>query len=158
MDSDRKLITRRAILTGRLSLLSAGAGLLAMNAQAQSSGSMSTPSRNFDIVVSFAGISANTQLYLRLTFDRSVTLLGNMLGSVGSVGTNATGTTTVTVAKNGSTVGSISVSTIGVFTFTTTSGNPVSFVSGDVLTLTGQATADVTMSDFSTTLKGQRQS
>ena len=85
---------------------------------------------------------------------RAVTFPGNLLGSVGRTDINPTATAAFDVKKNGTSTGTISISTAGVFTFTTTSGNPVSLAIGDYLSIISPAPQDTTMADFSMTLLG----
>jgi len=94
-----------------------------------------------------------SQILLDWLFTESVTFADEWLGSRGSVGTNPTATFTMTVQKNGSSVGTVSVSTGGVVTFVTT-GTTVSFAAGDLLTLVAPATPDVTIARLRVTMKG----
>jgi hypothetical protein len=71
----------------------------------------------------------------------------------GSVGTNPTATATYTVYKNGVSVGTIAISTAGVFTFTTAG---FSMNVGDRLTVVAPGSQDVTLSDVGFTLVGTR--
>jgi len=73
--------------------------------------------------------------------------------SKGSVGTNPTATATYTVYKNGSSVGTIAISTSGVFTFTT-SGFTLN--AGDRLTIVAPGSQDTTLADVGITLVGTR--
>ncbi len=76
--------------------------------------------------------------FLLYTFAESVTFPDNFAGSVGDIETNPAATFVIDVQKNGVSVGSISISTTGVFTFATT-GTTVQFVVGDKLKLIGPA-------------------
>jgi hypothetical protein len=110
----------------------------------------------YDVVVSFVGKPGAAALVFLLTFTRAVAFTGNFSGSAGTVGTNPTATATYTVAKNGSSIGTIVVSTGGVVTFTTTSGAAQSFASGDRMTVTAPSSQDATLSDAAFTLAGTR--
>lgn len=72
------------------------------------------------------------------------------------VGTNPTATFDLDIAQNGTSIGTISVSTGGVVTATTTSGAAKSISAGDRLTATAQATADATAADMAFTIVGVR--
>jgi len=96
-----------------------------------------------------------SQVLLDWLFAEAVTFADEFAGSLASVGVNPTATFVITVQKNGSTVGTISVSTSGVATFTTT-GTTVVFASGDVLTLVAPGTPDATVARLRVTLKGVR--
>jgi hypothetical protein len=74
----------------------------------------------------------------------------------GSVGVNPTATATYTVQKNGVTAGTIVISTLGVFTFATTSGLPFTLNIGDRFTAIAPGTQDATLSDVGFTLLGTR--
>jgi hypothetical protein len=76
--------------------------------------------------------------------------------SKGSVGANPTATATYIVSKNGTQVGTVAISTTGVFTFSTTGGTVVTLNPGDRLTVTAPATQDSTLSDVSITLAATR--
>jgi hypothetical protein len=118
-----------------------------------STAALSTP---YDIAIPISGkMDAASTTYLVITFTRAVTLPGNCVGSKGTVLTNPAATTTYTLSKNGSSFGTVVVSTAGAFTFTTTSGAAVSFAVGDYLTITAPA-PDTNLSDFEVTLAALR--
>lgn len=89
------------------------------------------------------------------TFAEAVDYADDFAGSVGDIGTNPTSSFELTVLKNGSSIGTITVSTGGVFTFVTTGGT-VSFAVGDQIKITGPGTPDATAANCSITLKGTR--
>lgn len=97
----------------------------------------------------------SNQILLDWLFPEAVTFADEFVGSVASVGVNPTATFAINVQKNGSSVGSISISTAGVATFTTT-GTTVSFAAGDVLTLVAPASVDATIARLRITMKGNR--
>lgn len=72
------------------------------------------------------------------------------------VGANPTATFALTVAQNGATIGTISVSTGGVVTATTTSGTAKAIAQGDLITITGPGTADTTAANMAFTIIGER--
>ncbi len=94
-------------------------------------------SNPYDVVVSLTGKPGAGATVLLLTFPRTVWFAGNFSGSAGTVGTNPTSTATYTVNKNGSSAGTIVVSTGGTVTFTTSGGTSLSFSSGDRMTILG---------------------
>lgn len=94
-------------------------------------------------------------VFFKIVFAEDVDFADNFAGSTGDAGSNPTATAEFDVLKNGVSIGDISVSTGGVFTFTTDAG-AVSFTSGDVLTIVGPATADATLADVSITLLGSK--
>lgn len=83
------------------------------------------------------------------------TFPANLVGSVGaklSTGVNPAATFNLDVRKNGTTAGTISISTTGVVTFTTVGGTSFSLVGGtDYLSVVGPGTVD-TLVDFTFTL------
>lgn len=80
------------------------------------------------------------------------TFPANFSGSAGSVQTNPAATYDITVKKNGVAAGTVSVSTAGVFTFTTSGGASVSCVFGD--TISFHAPDSGTAADILVTLLG----
>lgn len=113
-------------------------------------------SNPYDVLCAVVGKPGAGATVLIVTFDRSVTFAGNFSGSAGTVGTNPASSATFAVNKNGSSIGSVAISTSGVFTFTTTSGASQSFSSGDRLTVTAPGTQDSTLADIAITFGGTR--
>ncbi len=110
----------------------------------------------YDIAAGLPGLPGAGALVLIFTAVRAVALPANFSGSTGSVGANPTATAAYDVLKNGASIGTISISTGGAFTFTTTSGTAKSLASGDRLTVTAPGSQDVTLADVSFTLAGTR--
>jgi hypothetical protein len=90
----------------------------------------------------------------RVMIPRSMTLPANFAGSVGYVGTNPTATFDVDVKDDGSSIGTISISDSGVFTFTTTSGTAKTVAAGSRIEFVAPGTPDATIEDVSVTLVG----
>lgn len=108
----------------------------------------------YDVTSFLAGNPVASGLVLGLTFARAVNFLSNFSGSVGTVGTNPTASAVYTVKKNGSSVGTVAISTAGAFTFSTSGA--VSFASGDRMTITAPTVQDATLGDVAMTLAGTR--
>lgn len=109
----------------------------------------------YDLATFYPGVPGNSQLLARIKLARAVTFPINLTGSLADARVAATASTTVTLKKNGSSIGTLvwaASGTSGAFTFAAA----VSFAAGDVLTLEGPATADVTLADISITLIGTR--
>lgn len=106
----------------------------------------------YNMVFFFPDRMSNGQTLARVIVPRAFTVPQNCSGSLAGPGTNATGTTVVTVKRNGSTFASISIATSGTATWTCSSATTLAV--GDVLTVVGPATADATMADLSITLAG----
>lgn len=156
MDSNGKLTRRFSLRRLASSLTAIGAGIAGGRLMGQGSGSFSSVSKPYDCITSFVGTLPASQVILLVTFDRPVIFQGNFATSVGSCGVNPTATATFAVAKNGSGIGTVVVSTGGVVSFTSTSGAAQSFGIGDVMQVTGPASPDVTMANVAFTFSGRR--
>jgi hypothetical protein len=110
----------------------------------------------YDVVCSLTGLPAAAQTVLILTFNRAVSFAGNFGGSHGTAGVNPTATATYTVKQNGSSIGTVVVSTGGVVTFTTTSGAAQTFAAGDRMQVIAPSSADATLADVAITFAGAR--
>lgn len=108
-----------------------------------------------DFHVFLRGVMVNSQLCLRQKATRAFTLPQNLTFSLASATANATASTTITLKKNGSSIGTI-VFALGASTGTFTFSAAVSFAVGDVFTIEGPATADATLADVTLDLFGTR--
>jgi hypothetical protein len=97
----------------------------------------------------------SSQILLDWVFVEDVTFADDFAGSRATVGTTPTSTFIATIQKNGSNVGTVSISTGGMATFATTAG-ALSCVAGDLLTVVAPASADATIARLRITLKGTR--
>jgi hypothetical protein len=116
-----------------------------------------TRTQPYDLATFYPGVPGNSQLLVRVVTARPVTFPTSLTGSYAKARVAATGSTTLTVKNNGSSIGTIVFSaagTTGAFTFAA----PVTTAAGDVLTIEGPATADATLADISITLVGTRAS
>lgn len=108
------------------------------------------------------GVLSNTQLLGVHRFSRAVVFPGNFSGSTAGAMAVATGSTVIAVARalaatptTFAAVGTITIAAGTITpTFATTGGATVSCAAGDVLSLTGPATADATLANFYCTLVG----
>lgn len=82
------------------------------------------------------------------------TIPANMSGSQVKVGTNPAATFAMDVQQNGTSIGTISISTGGTPTLTTTSGTSKSIAAGDVLEFVAPSTADTTIANVAVNIKG----
>lgn len=103
----------------------------------------------------FAATPTSSEVLALYTFVETVVYPDDFLGAAADIETNPTSSLVLTIQKNGSSVGTITVSTGGVFTFATT-GTTVTFAVGDQIKIVGPATADATAANCSITLKGTR--
>ena len=107
--------------------------------------------RTAPLGVFYPGKPTANEVLLRYTFTIGATLPQNATGSDGDAGTAATGSTTFTLKKNGSSVGTFNFAASAT-TPTFTVASPVSFAAGDILTIEGPGTADATLADFNVQL------
>lgn len=127
-----------------------------------------TISTQDDIVVGTAATASENQYLIALTYcgtpgaqgymgghtvSTSMTLPANFSGAAGSVQTNPASDYAIDVKKNGSSVGTVTISSAGVFTFVTSGGATVPCAFGDDLTFHAPATVGAA-ADFTITLVG----
>jgi hypothetical protein len=107
----------------------------------------------YDIALFAAGVMAASEVILRFTATRAFSIAAAASGSKASAGTAATASTILNLKKNGSSFGTLefaAAATVGVFT----QGTLVNFAAGDVIQISGPATADATLANISISLKG----
>ena len=109
----------------------------------------------YDLLMYFPGVPTNNQVMGRIIIPRAITLPASLTGSYASSIVAATGATTLTIAKNGSSIGTVNFGA-GSASATFTFASAVSFVAGNILTLTNQSTADATLAGVSVTLAATR--
>jgi hypothetical protein len=108
-----------------------------------------------DFHIFLPGLTSASQLAYRLVVTRPFTLPINLGGSnITSVGA-ATGSSTWTLKKNGSSIGTAVWSAAGT-TAAKTFAAAVSFAAGDIFTIVGPVSPDATLSDISFDLFGTR--
>lgn len=88
------------------------------------------------------------------SFPVSVTFPGNFTGSTGYIQIDPTATVTAIISDTGGPVGTMVVSNTGVYSFTTTSGSPITFGASDAMIVTAPASADATAANFGWTMLG----
>jgi len=103
-----------------------------------------------------AGKPSAGQLVMIYTAEALQTYPANFAGSVGSCGTMPVSTATYSIYKNATLVGNVSISTAGVFSFSTIGGLSVTLNVGDRLTLVAPGTQDAQLADVSITFVGTR--
>jgi hypothetical protein len=107
-----------------------------------------------DLAAFHPGVPTASAVLLRHVAVRAWSLPTNAVGSALSAGTAATGSTTITLAKNGVGIGTAVVSAAGTtaaFTVTSTS-----FAALDVFTATAPASADATLANVAISFLGTR--
>lgn len=101
----------------------------------------------------FTSTPTASEILVLYTAVEAITIADDFAGSQGDVGTNPTTSFVLDVQKNGTSIGSVTISTAGAFTFATT-GGAVSLAAGDQLKVVAPAVADATAADVSITFKG----
>ncbi len=109
---------------------------------------------SFDLMTYFAGKPANAAVLYRVKFASAMRLPASLTGSQFLVNTLPTAATTLTLKKNGGSVGTVAFSAAGAVTITFAS--QTDFAAGDTFSVENQATADATAADFSLTFLGTR--
>jgi hypothetical protein len=108
-----------------------------------------------DLLMFFPGAPSGAGVLARLVMTRAVIFPASLTGSYASSTVAATAAATITIARNGTSIGTINfaaAATAGTFTF----ASAVTTAAGDVITLTNQATADATLANISVSLTGTR--
>lgn len=122
---------------------------------------LSVGSQPYVLVFSLPGKPAASTTYPWFAAERSVTFAANFAGSSCANLTNATASTTMTVKKNGSSIGTVVFGTGGTCTYTTASGASQSISptgnggNPDILTFVSPS-QDATLSDIMVSLVGTR--
>lgn len=100
-----------------------------------------------------AGPPTTAQFLDGTAFSIAMTIPGNFAGAVGAIDVLPTSTFVILVKKNGANVGTISISTAGVFTFATTAGAAISMAVGDKLEFFAPVSVDATAAIFMWTIQ-----
>lgn len=105
------------------------------------------PTGNGTMMMFFGGLPAASEKLFIGIVATGFTLAASLTGSEFAIGTNPTSTLTITLKKNGSSIGTVAFSTGGVPTVTFAS--PVSFVAGDLFEVDAPGSQDATGADIS---------
>jgi hypothetical protein len=105
-----------------------------------------------DVDIFTPGIPTNSQLMHKRIAARTMTFPANFAGSYGHLSANPTAVTALDVRIAGASVGTISISTGGVFTFTTSGGTAKTATAGQRIEIVNQASADATAANIAATL------
>ena len=119
--------------------------------------SWATLKQAYDIPLSFADTpDTDSQLIGKFSIVRDVYFSANFSGSYGHIGTNPSITYDIDIQDDGVSIGTISISTGGVFTFTTTSGTAKTVAAGSRLEFYAPSGSPVdwTAADIAATLYG----
>jgi hypothetical protein len=108
-----------------------------------------------DVGVSWDGVGVNSQHLIYLKMNRAITFPASATNSHASAAVAATGSTTFTYKKAGSSFATVVFSASGT-TGAFTQASDAVFASGDLLELVGPATADATLATFGFNLAGYK--
>lgn len=110
----------------------------------------------YDIPLSFAGVPGAGALIGKLVTVRGIVFAANFAGSAGHVGVNPDATFEIDVQDDGVSIGTISISTSGVFSFATDGGTEKFVASGSRIEFvaSSDSPAEESVSDIAATLKG----
>lgn len=111
------------------------------------------PTIPYDIGLYFPGTPTTSQVLAETFVGVDVDFADDFAGSFCRIGTNPTSTFVIDVAVNGVDIGDISISTVGVATFTTDSG-ALAMTAGQRITFTAPASVDATAAGITILLKG----
>lgn len=109
----------------------------------------------YDIGLFIPGLPDDGAEVFKFVAVRAIDFVDNFVGSVGHVGTNPAATASFDVKKNGSSIGSVSISTGGVFTFNTT-GAGTALAIGDRLSLVSPSPQDTNLANVAMSFLGTR--
>lgn len=109
----------------------------------------------FDVAVTAPGVGSNNQVLARFKLARAVTFPSGAALSQASASANATGSTTFTLKKNGTSFATVNFAGSSA-SGTWTQASDATFAAGDLLEIDGPATADATLADVGITLAGVR--
>ena len=111
----------------------------------------------FDVAVYVEAAPTSSERIIRFTATRACNFVGNLVGSVASASTAATGSTAFDVRKNGSSVGTITfAASATTATFVTSGGSAISLAINDYLEIFAPASPDATLKEIGFTLLGTR--
>lgn len=106
----------------------------------------------YDIRTAFVGTPTSSQVLDTIVFVREVVIPADMAGSAGAIGTNPTAAFDIDVLDDGVSIGTISISTGGSFSFSTNSGVAQTVAAGSIVTFVAPATADATAANMAVTI------
>jgi len=107
-------------------------------------------------VTAFMGGAQGGASWQVMRYQPSTAVIIVVASCYSSGGVAATGSTTFTIADNGTPIGTIVFSASGTTGAFTISGSPYTVAAGHVLTITGPASADATLANANFTLAGTR--
>ncbi|WP_022684565.1 hypothetical protein [Sphingobium bisphenolivorans] len=151
--STGKLLGRSTASTGAIEEITVGTGL-------SLSGGTLSAARTYRIGFFITTAPSASEVLLLHIVSDACTLPANFSTSRGAVGANPAGSFVLDVQQQVnatgafSSIGTITISTGGAFTFATTSGTAKSIAAGDVIKVVGPATPDASIANVAVTLVG----
>ena len=110
--------------------------------------------RTRPIPLFFTTTPTASEILLIYLATEDIAIAANFGGAATYVGTNPAASFVLTVKKNGSSIGTVTIATNGAVTLATSGGAAQSLTSGDRLTVEAPATPDSTVANVGITLKG----
>jgi hypothetical protein len=110
-------------------------------------------SRPYDIAVYIEGTTTASEVLLFFVATRAFTWPASLTGSYAKASVAATASTTFTILRNGSSVGSFAFAAGGT-TATFSFSSAITFALGDTIEITGPATPDTTLANIGITFAG----
>lgn len=110
----------------------------------------------WDVGAFYPGTPITNELIQKVMVTRTIIFPANFSGAFGDVEVNPTSTYDIDVQDDGVSIGTISIATTGVFTFTTASGTAKTVDNGSILTFVGQTTVDATIEGIAFTLAARQ--
>jgi hypothetical protein len=112
------------------------------------------PLQAYDVSFYLAGKPGAGAIVFKYVFPRVVSFEDQFAGAKGDCDVNPASTAVYDMHKNGVSIGSISIGTGGVFTFSSDSGGSPSFAADDVLTVIAPNPQDAALEGVGVTLAG----
>jgi hypothetical protein len=101
-----------------------------------------------------AAIPTSSEIIGKVVIPRDITLPADFSGAYGHVDTNPTAQFDIDVSDDGTSIGTISIATDGMFTFTTAGNTAKAVTAGSVIRFVAPASIDATVAGIAVTLVG----
>lgn len=108
----------------------------------------------YDLRFGFTATPTSDEVIDTIMIPRDLILPDNLLGSLGRVGVNPTASFAMLLQDDGVTIATITISTLGAFTFSTVGGLDQTVLTGSVLTLVAPTGVDATVANMTMTILG----
>lgn len=101
----------------------------------------------YDLIGATFGTNANSEVVYRIKAPRAITIPANFAGATATAGTAAAGSTTYSIQRNGSQVGTVTFGA-GSTTGTYSNQSAIAIAAGDIVKIVAPATADANLADI----------